>query len=624
MERMRIWFSKLKNRIFFSFIGCFLGIMLLIMGVFQISSQTYFSHLAVNSTRRELASIIANLESSLQHVIDYSISVSINQDIINLTKKYPSSPSSEAEQYAVQKNMNMVISTIIGLSPNIAMWDIMAADGSFFHAGGYDLTGLEQFDAEKLKEQHRDHRGALITGPYFYFSTKGKSIENGKYLFLVSKPVVDLNTRKIYAYVTFFIESTSVASPFVNYRQNNSEVSFYITDEENRILLASDTAIIGQNIQKTGAFSGRDVKELEAQGYLTGKGMVYCSTKIKRPAWNLIHVIPMDELMEEQRLFAKLFLFCIFLAMLIFAFLSWWNARAISGPILGLSRVMKNVVKEAYTPVEVPGTSEEIQILYRGYNTLVEQTQQLLQTIYEEEREKNEYQFRLIQEQIKPHFLYNTLEMIKSMIDLGIYEEAGEAITTLARFYRYSLSKGSDIITIGTEIEMVKQYLYIEKLRHMEYFDYEIDCEKDTMQYVIPKLILQPILENAIVHGTASDGRMCFVSLSVQNAEGAIVITVKDDGNGIASEQLHQLNQDLEEAGGKERDSFGLLSINRRVRLLYGTEYGIRLESELGKGTCVVLRIPKLEHLEETVSMILERDEKVAGGSYDEEACHHR
>ena len=113
MERMRTWFSKLKNRIFFSFIGCFLGIMLLIMGVFQISSQTYFSHLAVNSTRRELAYITANLESSLQNVIDYSISVSVNQDIINLTKKYPSSPSSEAEQYAVQKNMNMVILSLI-------------------------------------------------------------------------------------------------------------------------------------------------------------------------------------------------------------------------------------------------------------------------------------------------------------------------------------------------------------------------------------------------------------------------------------------------------------------------------------------------------------------------------
>ena len=337
------------------------------------------------------------------------------------------------------------------------------------------------------------------------------------------------------------------------------------------------------------------------------------------PDWKLIHVIPMDELMKEQHLFARIFFICNLLVILFFALLSWWNARAISGPIMDLSEVMKNVVKEAYAPVEVPGTSEEIQILYRGYNTFAEQTQQLLQTIYEEEREKNDYQFRLIQEQIKPHFLYNTLEMIKSMIDLGIYDEAGEAISTLARFYRNSLSKGSSIITIATEIDMVKQYLYIEKLRHMEYFDYEIVCEKETEQYVIPKLTLQPILENAIVHGTASDGRMCFVSLSIKNAADTVVITVKDDGNGIEPEKLCQLNKNLDEARGEEKGSFGLFSINRRVRLLYGTEYGIRLESEPGKGTIVILRIPKLEHLDETASSILERDQETAGRKQYEE-----
>ena len=232
---------------------------------------------------------------------------------------------------------------------------------------------------------------------------------------------------------------------------------------------------------------------------------------------------------------------------------------------------------------------------------------------------KNDYQFRLIQEQIKPHFLYNTLEMIKSMIDLGIYDEAGEAISTLARFYRHSLSRGSDIITIATEIDMVKQYLYIEKLRHMEYFDYEIACEKRTEQYVIPKLTLQPILENAIIHGTASDGHMCFVSLSIKNAADTVVITVKDDGNGIEPEKLRQLNKDLDEARGEEKGSFGLFSINRRVRLLYGTEYGIRLESEPGKGTIVILRIPKLEHLDETASSILERDQETAGRKQYEE-----
>ena len=102
--------------------------------------------------------------------------------------------------------------------------------------------------------------------------------------------------------------SVSIRSYLVRAVRNRC-INYLNSEWENRILLASDTTIIGQNIQKTGAFSGRDVKELEAQGYLTGKGMVYCSTKMKRPAWNLIHVIPMDELMEEQRLFAKLFLF---------------------------------------------------------------------------------------------------------------------------------------------------------------------------------------------------------------------------------------------------------------------------------------------------------------------------
>ena len=167
--------------------------------------------------------------------------------------------------------------------------------------------------------------------------------------------------------------------------------------------------------------------------------------------------------------------------------------------------------------------------------------------------------------------------------------------------------------------DMVKQYLYIEKLRHMEYFDYEIECEKDAKQYVIPKLILQPIIENAIVHGTTSDGRMCFVSLSVKNEVDTVVITVKDDGNGIEPEKLRQLNADLEEGCGEEKGSFGLFSINRRVRLLYGTEYGIFLESEPEKGTSVILRIPKLEQLDETTSPMLEGDQGIAGRSHYEE-----
>ena len=123
---------KIEKPDFFLFCWMFLGIMLLIMGVFQFSSQKYFSQLAVSSTRRELASITDNLESTLQHVINFSISASINDEIIRIAQTYPTLPESEAEQYAVRKKINTIINAIIALSPNIAMWDIMAKDGSFF------------------------------------------------------------------------------------------------------------------------------------------------------------------------------------------------------------------------------------------------------------------------------------------------------------------------------------------------------------------------------------------------------------------------------------------------------------------------------------------------------------
>ena len=135
-------------------------------------------------------------------------------------------------------------------------------------------------------------------------------------------------------------------------------------------LLASDLDYTGKTIREAFPFSKRDVENLETQGYLTKENVVYCSTQMSLPDWKLIHVIPMDELMKEQHLFARIFFICNLLAVLFFALLSWWNARAISGPILNLSAVMKNVVKEAYAPVEVPGTSEEIQIYTVGITHL--------------------------------------------------------------------------------------------------------------------------------------------------------------------------------------------------------------------------------------------------------------
>ena len=412
--------------------------------------------------------------------------------------------------------------------------------------------------------------------------------------------------------------ATSTESAFLS-----DNIQYLLINEENHVFYRSDNFTQKQAAEiSRKVVSGYQVLNINKSSYFAVKG------NISPNEWQYICLVPYEEM--EKTIYATQILVAVLLivTLCLVLFLSHKMTRIIVSDITVLVNEMRDFFKDDAMLFKADALyqnrKDEIGILHKQFKNMVLQIQHMIRQNYISEILAKEAQLKALENQINPHFLYNTLEMIKSMIDLGIYEEAGEAITTLARFYRYSLSKGSDIITIGTEIEIVKQYLYIEKLRHMEYFDYEIDCERDTKQYVIPKLILQPILENAIVHGTTSDGRMCFVSLRVQNIEDVIVITVKDDGNGIASERLQQLNQDLEEACGEEKDSFGLFSINRRVRLLYGTEYGIKLKSEFGKGTSVILRIPKLEHLEETVSAILERDENIVGGNHDEETGYHR
>ena len=135
----------------------------------------------------------------------------------------------------------------------------------FFQAGGYNLSELDSFDKEQIMKQHQNARQAMITGPYFYLPARETLKENGKYVFLISKPIVDLNTRETYGYLMFFIEASTIASPFVNYRPNNSEVTFYITDQENTILLDSDLNYTGNTIRAAYPITKRAVEKLETQ-----------------------------------------------------------------------------------------------------------------------------------------------------------------------------------------------------------------------------------------------------------------------------------------------------------------------------------------------------------------------
>jgi two-component system sensor histidine kinase YesM len=200
-----------------------------------------------------------------------------------------------------------------------------------------------------------------------------------------------------------------------------------------------------------------------------------------------------------------------------------------------------------------------------------------------------------LQAQINPHFLYNTLDTIIWMAESKKTDDVVSLVTALSSFFRISLSKGMDWITIGEEIERIRSYLTIQKMRYRDILDFKIDVDEEVTENTILKLILQPLVENALYHGIKNKRQGGTISIRVrQMNEDEILLEVEDDGIGFTPEKLAQLQAELADDSGefKLESGYGIGNVNKRIRLYYGSPYGVSIQSEYNSGTCVNLVIP--------------------------------
>lgn len=237
-------------------------------------------------------------------------------------------------------------------------------------------------------------------------------------------------------------------------------------------------------------------------------------------------------------------------------------------------------------------TKDEIGILADGFNSLMDKINNLVNQIYYEQKEKRESEFKLLQSQIKPHFLYNTIETIISFIKLNLSDNAMKTAKYLANFYRISLSKGKDIISIEDEMHLIDSYLSIQKLRYVETLDYKLDFNEEILKYQIPKLTLQPLVENAIYHGLRQKEEKGMIEVKGYLKDGIINIEVIDDGVGMTDELIERVLHRPQK--NKKNMDFGIYNVNSRLKLLYGEKFGLTIESRVGEYTKVIVRLPAI------------------------------
>ena len=317
-------------------------------------------------------------------------------------------------------------------------------------------------------------------------------------------------------------------------------------------------------------------------------GYYFLYKSIKQTGWKLVYNVKESSISNAHYIVRD--------AMVLVAI-----AVAVSAVIIGiLSNAVSYSLRELARKVEAEDileheisvhSYEEITTLSKKLEKMRVHINQLLKQIKEEQDAKQRMEIALLQEQINPHCLYNTLYSISQLCELKKTEKASEMLIALAAFYRIGLSKGKTIITVKEELKHVKNYLFIQHFRYSDLFDYTIDCDEEILDCLIPKMSLQPLVENAIYHGIKMKhefGNICILG-GTYDGENAY-LEVHDDGPGIGTEQLEEIRSYLKDGKpGEKTSSFGMKNVNARLKLEFGYESGVEIESA-SQDTCVRIR----------------------------------
>lgn len=337
--------------------------------------------------------------------------------------------------------------------------------------------------------------------------------------------------------------------------------------------------------------------QTEEYGIYDIKGEKYCfvSRSLGIEDWNIVGMVPMNNNLPQSSFQRTLIVLFIILNIVMVVICSLSLVRLIFRPLSEIEKYMAAIKQADFNEIPVPehGDNEIIQ-LKRGFNSMVIAIKGLLDKVKQEEQALARNEFEILQAQISPHFLYNTLDAISALAMTGQQENCIKMTQALGQFYRNSLNSGKQIVTVQDEVECVKNYVTILNIRYDNKINLECEIQEDILNCRILKLVLQPIVENAVHHGIRnreSDGNIRITGYSY---EDEIVLSVMDDGVGMSQEKQQEI---LSGKSQKGKSGFGLYSEIQRISLFYGINNPITIKSEIDAGTEITICLKRLEDI---------------------------
>jgi two-component system sensor histidine kinase YesM len=573
---------------------------LIVVFIFLISLPiTYVSYLSSRST---FNSVLVNATTSAGQMAG-SASDTVDRYLADL-KRYTVLPlyNTDVQFYLEQKNtdwekntsMSMFLSYLSHTKEEIVAVYLVDKFGSVF----YDKsTGIsELFPAERLAQwQTLTETGVapIVQGRHTIRVNSGDSRE----VFSVLRTVSSASTLQKIGIVVFDI-NINLFQGIVNPVNAVTHGTTLIVDDKGELMYASpdqggdSSGLLEKNmdeflLQATGA-------EGHFQITLDGKEYLAVYTVSGKTGWTTLVSIPLERILspvEKTRNTQILTTLAIIaFALIVATFIS----HALTKPLKSMVRLMKQVQHGNLDVWLHPRYNDEIGMLGSHFNRMIIRVKDLLQEVTLTEKRKQKADMLALQNQINPHFIYNTLESIRMLAEGSDEPRVAKLTYLLGMQMRYGIVRSEEIVTIGLELDHVRNYLDMLQIRFPDKFSLKIDVPDSLLSLPVIKLVFQPIVENAVFHGLEPKEGPGAISITGRLNDGKAVFCVEDDGVGMDEDTLRALNNSLMGRADSEKFGIGLRNVNERLRLDYGSPFGLRVESESGRGTRVILRIEDL------------------------------
>lgn len=584
-------FSLRKKMILYYLLG------VIIPNLIYISLLAYYNYSAYNQkiTEYTVATIElakGNINYRLKNINDITEQFIFDRAVQNAM--YRKTPGAPALDFSF--NLEKVFLNTKSTAKEFLSFDLYNLPGENIYSGLY-FENLQVADKYKNffgQLQKSGNRlislGAakdLSTNPILYFARNVRSI--------------DFSFGSYIGYAVFTLDQDFLNKIIQKIKVETS--GYFFLMDQNGIILSHDSE------ELTAALLNNPKSRLKLQkpsgSYnltIGGKDYLVFYDTSDRMGFKIVGVVPLQEI--KTRVYPILWynLVFLFLALIFIFAVATFISSSITSPIQNLQSFMNEVSKEnSLTPVDYRG-KDEVAVLTGHFNNMIARLNKLVHENYQSKLRESqlmflekEAQLNALRQQINPHFLYNTLESIKWMAyKKGVFEICDMA-TALGKFFRWSITGGGDFVTIGEEIEHLKNYLYIQKVRFQDKFAVRWEISAEILRYVTLKLTLQPLVENAVIHGVESMEEGAVITMRGYIAGSRIHFEIEDNGIGMTEAQLRELKRKLTAPEQNDsRASIGITNVYQRLRLYFGATFSFDIESEAGRGIIVKLSIPKI------------------------------